>query len=167
MCRSKTRVLPQKNQYHVSDPPDQENVAFDSLCSLNNENNDGETCGILLDHHVYSSMKKCWEQRRSLQQPVVKINAYANPDDYTALGLSLGAPTKNTTFSAIADTGCQSCLAGMNVVQRLGLTHADLIPVKMRMRAANDNNIGIVGAVILRFTGKSESGQTHETREMV
>ena len=67
----------------------------------------------------------------------------------------------------MADTGCQSCLASMTVVRRFGLREADLIPVTMHMHAANNNGIKIIGAVIIRFSGNSTSGQPLETRQIV
>ena len=67
----------------------------------------------------------------------------------------------------MADTGCQSCLASIKVIRRLGLCEDDLIPVTMHMHAANNNGIKILGAIILRFTGRSPSGQTLETRQIV
>ncbi|KAK3704765.1 hypothetical protein QZH41_000934 [Actinostola sp. cb2023] len=64
-------------------------------------------------------------------------------------------------------TGCQSCLTSMTVVRRLGLSKKDLIPVSTRMHAANNNGIEILGAIILRFSGKSKSNQIRETRQIV
>lgn len=66
----------------------------------------------------------------------------------------------------MADTGCQSCLASMKVIRHLGLCEDDLIPVTMRMHTANNNGIKIVGAVILKFSGRSKPGQTLETRQI-
>ena len=62
---------------------------------------------------------------------------------------------ENTTV--MADTGCQSCL---------GLHQTDLIPVTMRMYAANNKGITILRATILRFSGKGKSGATLETRQI-
>ena len=62
---------------------------------------------------------------------------------------------KTITISATADTSCQSCLASIKVIWRLGLCEDDLIPIKMHMHAANNNGIQILGAVTLRFTGRS------------
>ena len=67
----------------------------------------------------------------------------------------------------MADTGCQSCLASTTVLCRLGLSQKNLIPVTTYMHAANNNGIKILGAIILRFSGKSQSGQTHETLQIV
>ena len=60
---------------------------------------------------------------------------------------------KTLTSSVMADAGCQSFLAGIQVNEHLGLTGAELIPVTMKMNAANDKGINILGAAILGFTG--------------
>lgn len=52
----------------------------------------------------------------------------------------------------MADTGCQSCLAGVQVIHKLGLTKSDLIPLTMKMHAANNGGITILGATILRIS---------------
>ena len=67
----------------------------------------------------------------------------------------------------MADTGCQSCLVGMKAMHLLGLRKSDLIPVTLRMHAANNNGIKILGAVVLRFSGRSHSGEILETRQIV
>jgi hypothetical protein len=54
---------------------------------------------------------------------------------------------------AMADTGYQSCLAGINVVQQLGFCKQDLIPVTMHMVAVNNDSMHILGTAILRFSG--------------
>ena len=66
----------------------------------------------------------------------------------------------------MADTGCQSCLVGIKAVSHLGLRAEDLIPVSMKMHAANNNSIKILGAVILQFSGKSASGNHMESRQI-
>lgn len=67
----------------------------------------------------------------------------------------------------MANTGCQSCLAGMKVMRLLDLGENDLLPVMLRMHAANNDGIKILGAVVLRFSGQSHSGQILETRQIV
>ena len=57
----------------------------------------------------------------------------------------------------MADTGCQSCLAGMKVITKLGLKQADLIHVTLKMHAANGNGINILGSAILRITATNDS----------
>ena len=59
----------------------------------------------------------------------------------------------------MADTGCQNWLAGLEVFKKLGVSVRDLIPVNVKMQAANNNNIRILGAAILRLSGKSNEGE--------
>ncbi len=66
----------------------------------------------------------------------------------------------------MADTGCQSCLASFSMIQRLGIKKSDLMPVTLKMHAANSKDINILGAVILCFSGKDASGKLVETRQM-
>jgi len=67
----------------------------------------------------------------------------------------------------MADTGCQSCLAGINIIEKLCLPISDLIPVSMKMHAANEGAINIHGAVILRITGTSPSGDALNSHQIV
>ena len=60
-------------------------------------------------------------------------------------------PSACAHIPATVDTGCQSCLGGLKVVYRLGLSESDLIPVTMRMRTANNDGIKILGAMLLRY----------------
>ena len=79
-------------------------------------------------------------------------------------------PTSRLTpvqLSAMADTGCQSCLASVKVICCLRLRESALISVTMQMRTVNNNGIKILCAVILRFSGKSPSGQTFESRQIM
>ena len=56
---------------------------------------------------------------------------------------------------------------GIDNVRKLGLYKRNLIPVKKRMHAANNDNINILGVAILRFSGQDGSGNVVETRQLV
>ena len=43
----------------------------------------------------------------------------------------------------------------------------DLIPVTIKMQTANNDKIHIMGATILRLSGKSRKGEEHFTRQIV
>ena len=81
--------------------------------------------------------------------------------DYIDLGFKpiVNNPESSITVPTMADTGCQSCLAGFKIVQQLGLTKKDLIPVKMKMHAANDRPISILGAIILCISGVDQTAR--------
>ncbi len=83
-------------------------------------------------------------------------------EDYRQLGYKLSTPPKRSFVSAM-----QSCLAGLQVVKKLGISTKDLIPVDLKMHAADNHNIQILGAIILRFSGKNSNGEEKSTRQMV
>ena len=69
-------------------------------------------------------------------------------------------------MQALADTGCQSCLAGTNILRLLGLQQSDINPVTMQMSAATNQGIKISGAIVARVGGKSAAGSA-ETRQII
>ena len=145
-----------------------EGAVFDALCILNSTpNNANSKPSVTLDHHLYDQLTDTWTRQSSKPQPFINITASISPSDYSALGFPTTVTPKSTTLSVMADTGCQSCLAGIKAINRLGVTSKDLIPVTMRMHAANNAGINILGAVILRLSGESPSGQRLETRQLV
>ena len=111
-------------------------------------------------------MSETWLSKGSRPQPFVSVKIQASNKHYKALGFSLHTPSKSISQPAMADTGCQSCLAGIIVLYRLGLTQADLIPVRMQMHNANNKSINILGATLLRVTATDAMGKVYKTRQM-
>ena len=141
-------------------------AAFDELCTVTSLSNNNS---IKLDHHIYNSLCDTWDRRNSDPQPCISISVLAVPSDSANLGVTplFNAPTKSVRYDAMADTGCQSSLAGLELLNTLGLKPSQIIPVHMKMKAANDNNIEILGALPLRITGMSPSKNTYTTRQLV
>ena len=160
MCRSKSNSsAPRK---------DDEGAIFDELCTLSyTVTSKNGRKHIVLDHHIYNQLSDCWIRSASKPQPYVSLTVRCENEDYKSLGLELKPTVKPSVIRVIADTGCQSCLVGHSHLKRIGVTEDHLIPVSMNMRAANNNAINILGAAILRFSGKSPSGKTIETRQVV
>ena len=168
VCRSKGM----SNRVQQPTPPsvknrETEGAIFDSLCTATSLSRPSKGV-VSLDHHLYCHLTDHWVRQPSKPQPFITLTASAHPEDYTALGYH--PPKSRLTpaqLSAMADTGCQSCLASIKVIRRLGLCESDLIPVTMKMHAVNNNGINILGAVILRFSGRSPSGKALESRQIV
>lgn len=150
-------------------------AVFEALCAIETEANTPTGSpstaidAIVLDHHVYNSMCNTWCRRSSAAQPTVDVTLQAIPSDAIALGIhpTFSRATNAIRSVAVADTGCQSCLAGISVLDRLGIDKNDMIPTSMKMKAANQNSIAILGALILRITGSSQSGRSVTTRQIV
>ena len=160
MCRSrpitKSEQLPKAEEH--------ENAIFNSLCTVTMHRG---RKSVILDHHLYHESTDTWVKEPSQPQPHIKLLMRVQREDYEQFGFAPQANQRNATVYAMADTGCQSCLAGIDNVHKLGLHKRNLIPVKIRMHAANNDNINILEAAILRFSGQDGSGNVVETRQLV
>ena len=157
MCRGKHGAKPAKSTEH-------EDAMFDTLCQVTST---GSTKRASLAHHIFDKLTKEWLRRRSKSQPYVRLQMNIQREDYDHFVFPLRVPQARSFVSAMADTGCQSCLAGLKVMKKLGVSVKDLIPVNIKMRAANNDNIRILGATVLRLSGKSNEGEKRSTRQMV
>ncbi|CAG2221989.1 unnamed protein product [Mytilus edulis] len=105
VCRSNT------SKPKVKQNEESESAVFDSLCAATVSPLGKRT--IQLDHHLYSQMYNTWIKRPSQPQPFINIVVKVVEDDYKQLGFqnSLVSQQRSTVIPAMADTGCQSCLA--------------------------------------------------------
>ena len=144
-------------------------ATFDSLCNVSEAAPVSDAHAVLLDHHVYNEFCKAWEKRASDPQPFIDVTIQAVPSDAHSLGFytPLKNPTHPVTYPVMADTGCQSCLAGTALLTKLGLDRRHLLPVNMKMTAANRGAIDFIGALAFRISGTSPSKTTLETHQMV
>ena len=123
-----------------------------------------------MDHHLYDNLRQTWVKQRSKSQPTITLNAEISKEDFAALGSPLTAHKriqKRHQIIAIADTGCQSCLAGTNLLQALGHSISNLISVTTKMRSASGENIELLGATPICLSGTDTQGRKFSTRQMV
>ena len=160
VCLSKDNPKLHRNSTVVS-ACGQEAATLDELCTVIHQWN--RTHPITLDHHLYNNMSDRWTMQASRPQPYIRLTLSANAEDYTDLGFKLRVSIKSLISSVMAGIGCQSCLASIRVIGHLGLARVDLIPVSMKMNAADEKGINIPGAAILRFSG---IGYNLETRQI-
>jgi len=108
-----------------------------------------------------------WIQRNSKPQPFLNVTVQTCAQDYSELGLDdYKVSSLAALIPALADTGCQSFLTGLKVVQRHGFREEQLIPVTMRMHGANNDGIRILGGLVLRISCLRSTGQTVATKQM-
>ena len=117
-----------------------------------------------LHHQTWDPTSQLWTQRKSPPQPHIDVSLSALAEDFRHHGHTLCTETHNLVTTAMADTGCQSCLAGPGLLSRLRLTASDLIPVNLIMHSASGTNMPIMGAAIIRIR-VNPTGP--ETRQMV
>ena len=172
VCRKSRGVSQHVKAVSPSSSSEREGAVFDALCSIESGPRPPTAAvaptaaAVSLDHHIYDQLHGTWINCRSKPQPYISLTVSIHPDDFKTLGHPTKLKHRSTSLLAMADTGCQSCLAGMKVVAALGVTENDLIPVSLRMHAANNEGISILGAVALRFSGCNPQGQTVETRQL-
>ena len=143
--------------------------AVDSIQSLYRKNKNMDNNPTINNKtKVCSYCSDTWKQKPSKSQPYINLRVEVATEDYGLLGFkNIKHPClKPTMMPAMADTGCQSCLAGLECVQNLGLRKEDLIPVTMKMHAANNKVIHILGAAILHIYGTNKLGETVETHQI-
>ena len=151
MCRSKGDHRMVKGQ--------QESALFDNISMVTSTKHP-----TTLDHHTYNQSTHSWSRMQSKPQPFLTMSLQTQTEDYQHLGYTLKVPQKKITIQAMADTGCQSCLAGTSTMKKLGLKTTDLLPVKLKMHAANNSNIQILGAILVKM---AEPQGRRSTRQMV
>ena len=67
---------------------------------------------------------------------------------------------KLTPFFTIADTGCQTCTAGMGFLYQMNCEESDTIPTKHKIVGINNTPINITGVLLVTlYLGKRESHQ--------
>ena len=117
-----------------------------------------------LKHQTWDQASHTWSQRRSPPQPNITVTISAREEDFRAHGHTLARETHHLTTTAMADTGCQSCLAGPSLMSSLHLSENELIPVSLVMHSASGTNLPILGAALLRIRAQLTG---IETRQMV
>ena len=71
-----------------------------------------------LNHQTWNRHTKCWTPRKSQPQPHLEVTIAARREDFRQHGHTLRQETQALTVDAMADTGCQSCLAGPQLLAR-------------------------------------------------
>ena len=122
------------------------------------------TSSTSIKHHVYDKSKGKWLERRSQPQPYLDV--LLSVADFSKLGHTHPPGTKKTKLKALADTGCQSCLAGSQILRHLGVKPDNLMDVTTTMRAADNRSIPILGALPLMITATDGAGNETQTTQL-
>jgi hypothetical protein len=98
--------------------------------------------------------------------PEIRVNASIMHSAHQKLGLRWSGSRKSAykprSVDAIADTGCQTCTAGIDFLEEIGCPQSYLVPTSHRIIGITAASLGIIGAVMLRL---EYDGQV--TRQMV
>ena len=64
-------------------------------------------------------------------------------------------------MEAVADTGCQTCTAGIDVIQQLRCSISHLVPTRRRIVGITDSSLAIISVAFLHI-GKSGGKETRQ-----
>ena len=103
-----------------------------------------------LPHQTWSPNSREWTQKQSPPQPTLTVGVTTCKADYSVHGHTLRTEGSSPSTTALADTGCQSCLAGTKLLK--GLYLEKRIPSTLTMKSASGNQIPIWGAILARIT---------------
>ncbi len=109
----------------------------DNFFQVHHHHHQKLSVGITVMHAAHQAMGKRWSgSRKGIYQMV--------------------------TAEAVADTGCQTCIAGQDILEQIKCPESYMIPTSHRIVGITDDSVGIVGAVLLRIAVGEKS-----TRQMV
>ena len=107
-----------------------------------------------------------WYVGNSKPQPTITLKASIDHKAYHAIH-KIAPVAQPVEMKCISDSGCMSALAPITVLQKMGLSEKNLLPVKKRMKTAAEGEIHISGAIFLQLSGTDSEGKTHSARSMV
>ena len=151
--RDKTSRFCKKRMLQTAAATDDASYVYDQLCTTSSHG---------LEHHVFDGK---WVARPSKPHPMLSVTMTILPMEHASFGHPLKDTTKlaPVTIPMVADTGCQSSLIPLKTACTMGIKKQDLIPVRLMMRGAIKEDLGVIGGIIVDATIKDTSGSTKST----
>ncbi|RUS68757.1 hypothetical protein EGW08_023479, partial [Elysia chlorotica] len=90
-------------------------------------------------------------------------------EDHAILGFPMADTSKLPPINIpmIADSGCQSSIVPLRSAQSMGFGKEDKIPVRLIMRGAIKEDLGVTGAVVTDVSTTGTSGTPRSTRQLI
>ena len=120
---------------------------------------------LVLDHQIFDGTNG-WRTSETRKHPSLTLLLSTDKTDYDRLHVPFPQVVPSKVL-VITDTGAQSSLMGIKPFLECGLSRTQLISVNKRMYAANNEGINILGAILVRLSGRDSRGTYVETAEMV
>lgn len=118
-----------------------------------------------LDYHIIEG-SFWWMTKQSQKQPSIKLRLLTNESDYQKFKKPCPKIIPSTV-QAIADTGGQFSFVCLKVFLRCGFSELDILPVKKKMFAANNEGIKFLGVVFVLFTGVDHNNSIIKAAEII
>ena len=108
--------------------------------------------------------------RPSKPHPIILVRIIPLPEEHALFGHPMKDTSKLNplTVSMVADTGCQSTIIPLQIplqtAHSLGIQTKDLVPVKLVMRGAIKEDLGVIGAIVVDVTTTTTDSCVSSTR---
>merc|ERR1712115_710362 len=110
-----------------------------------------------------------WAKIRVEDHPEVFVSMEADKTGYDQLMKSNTIrPERLKVYNGpgLVDSGAQLVVIGLKHLYGMGLSKKDLVPVNMKIKAANSGGLKLLGGVFMKISGFSSSGKRWESRQM-
>ncbi len=139
---------------------DENNLFSDQLAAIHHEGKDSP-----IDHHIFQGR---WITRPSKPHPIVMANLSPMPEEHVNFGYNSPATNlRDITAPMIADSGCQSTIIPRDTANAMGYKDKDIMPVKLSMRGAIKEDLGVEGGIILEISVQDDYGSKRSYRQLV
>ena len=155
MCRSKSN--------HRVDAIEPQTGFLGSIKAAGIQKNDKI---LKLSHKEFSEIDG-WVVNKTNKHPLITVGIEVSADDFRSFGIPLPQSRFNSVSRiAVADTGAMAMVAGEELVEGLGMTLSDLVPVSIELSAANNSKLKILGGIFIKVWGRGRSGERIYTRQL-
>ena len=107
-----------------------------------------------------------WTPSEPEPHPVVIVTTSISGESYEDHGIQKPMRNFPTNVQAIADTGAQVLVGGMNLAHQLGVRRHELIPVSHRVGALNRSPLKVIGGMFLEISYEHETGEVREHKQL-
>ena len=104
------------------------------------------------DRYTFKGPGLGWRVADALPHPTLSLQVSTDLVAYDEFDI-LPPPASSARQEVVADSGAQVCIMGINRLHQMGLRKRDLIPVQRGVQAANEDDLTILGALFLTYTG--------------
>ena len=141
---SKSRFCKKKEGKDQSNNFDDEHLFADQLAAIQHDDKKAP-----VEHHIYQGK---WITRPSKPHPVVMANLKPMPEEHRELNHSIPKTSlKERIVPMIADSGCQSTIIPYDTARAMSYKQEDIMPVKLSMRGAIKEDLGVEGVSLLKL----------------
>ena len=164
MCRSKKIIKNSNNVLEEATTPqpeaEGENASMGFLFRL-------EAGGFRLSHVGVNEFGK-WTKIKVDDHPEVDILIEPAVEGYKELKCPGKLPIKLTEImeKGLVDTGAQMVVCGLSTVYAMGMKKSNLIPVGLKIKAADQGNMKLLGGILIKITGTDSNGNKRVSKQI-